>query len=804
MIVSLSWLRDYVPIEWDTDRLANALTMIGLEVDSVTDRYEHLRQVVVGKIASIRPHPNADKLKICDVVVGDKTLSIVCGAPNVVEGMLSAVALPGTEFIDGTVLEQSTICGEVSEGMLCSEVELGLGVDRSGIMDLGDGHGIGTLITEALGLSDAAIELDLTPNRPDCLSLIGVAREVAAIQNTTLSYPEISSQASDGNIEDLTSVTIEAPDHCPRYTATLVLDVTVGPSPFWLQDRLMSVGLRLINNIVDITNFVMMETGQPLHAFDYDLLAENRIVVRTAREGEPFVSLDGKEHRLSSDMLMICDGEKPVGIGGIMGGLNSEINDRTTKVLIESAYFNPVSIRRTAKKLGMGTDASHRFERGVDPEGTLRANERAAQLIAELGEGRLVNGSIDENPIPYQSGRILFSIGKTNRVLGTNLHAEAMTGLLKSIDFATEPIDDDVLEVIPPSFRVDVSRPEDLMEEIARLSGYNNIPETTPLIPAEGRPLAMTLRFREKMREIMTGFGFSEAINYSFAAGRSGDMLNPPEDDPRRRMLAILNPLTEDQAVMRTSLIPGLLDTMRRNIARQNRTVRMFEVGKIFISRGGDELPEEIEMVTGIWFGSQATRSWLVQDTPCDFYDMKGIVESLLDGFTISRAKFTAMPDPACNYTRSGHTAEILINGEVIGLVGEVAPEVLAHFDLEQPAFVFEIDCHQLMNRAPTEIQAEPLPRFPATARDITLIVDRELESTQIPENVRNYGETLVESVHLFDVFEGDPIPPGKKSLSFRITYRSSSQTLEDEQVNRLHRNISEKLIQSFNAELPG
>jgi len=803
MILSLSWLRDYVSIEGDTDRLASALTMIGLEVDSITDRYEHLRHVYVGRIASVRSHPNADKLKICDVNIGDKTLSIVCGAPNAAEGMLSPVALPGTEFIDGTVLEKSTIRGELSEGMLCSEVELGVGVDRSGIMHLEDGHAVGTSITDALGLTDAMIELDLTPNRPDCLSLIGVAREVAAIQHGSLTYPDIPEDTADGNITEFSSVTIEAPDHCPRYTAKLVLDVTVGPSPFWLQDRLMSVGLRPINNIVDITNFVMMETGQPLHAFDYDLLAENRIVVRTAREGEPFVSLDGKEHRLSGDMLMICDGEKPVGIGGIMGGLNSEINDRTTRVLIESAYFNPVSIRRTAKKLGMGTDASHRFERGVDPEGTLRANERAAQLIAELGKGRLVGGAIDANPIPYRSSQILLSVGKTSRVLGTNLDRDAMIGLLKSIEFAVDPMDDDVLAVVAPSFRVDVSRPEDLMEEIARLSGYNNIPETTPLIPAEGRPLAPILRFRERLRELMLGFGFSEAINYSFAASRSADMLNLPEDDPRRRMLAILNPLTEDQAVMRTSMLPGLLDAIKRNIAQQNRTARMFEVGKIFISRGQDELPEEIEMVTGIWFGAHKEHSWLENDTPCDFYDMKGVVESLLDGFHIPRAEFTAMPVSACTYTRSGHTAEILINGEVIGLVGEVAPGALAHFDLDQPAYIFEIDCHQLMNSVPTEIQAKPLPKFPATARDITLIVDRDLESTRIPESVRNYGEALVESVHLFDVFEGEPIPRGKKSLSFRITYRSSSQTLEDEQVNRIHRDISKKLIQAFKAELP-
>ena len=398
MKASISWLNDYTSINMDVQPLANALTMAGLEVESVTDRFDYLNQVVVGRIIEVKPHPNADKLKLVEVDVGNQTLAIVCGAPNIANDILAPVALPGTVFPNGFTLEKSIIRNVESEGMLCSEAELGLGADKSGIMVLKSSLKIGEKLSKALKLSDAVIEIDLTPNRPDCLSMIGIAREIGAIQKTKLKYPDMSLSDSGNDIAGLTSVTIQAPDHCPRYTARLLTDITVGPSPFWLADRLMSVGMKPINNIVDITNFVMMETGQPLHAFDYDRLAENRIVVRKANEGELFTTLDMNERKLTSDMLMICDGEKPVAVGGVMGGLNSEIEETTTRVLIESAYFNPVSTRKTSKKLGLNTEASHRFERGIDPEGTVSALNRAAMLMVKIGGGKLIDGIIDEYP----------------------------------------------------------------------------------------------------------------------------------------------------------------------------------------------------------------------------------------------------------------------------------------------------------------------------------------------------------------------------------------------------------------------
>lgn len=803
MKVSLSWLKDYVPIEMQVSSLADALTMAGLEVESVSDRYEYLDSVVVGRIVKIEPHPNADKLKICNVDVGDRTISVICGAPNVNEDILAPVALPGTVFPDGFLLEKSVIRGKTSEGMLCSEKELGLGADSSGIMILGKDLVVGEKIAKALDLSDTVFDIDLTPNRPDCLSIIGIAREIAAFQKTSLRYPHISLSESENRISSITSVTIKAPDLCPRYAARLLEDITIAPSPFWLQDRLLSVGLRPINNIVDITNFVLMETGQPLHAFDFDRLAENRIVVRTANEGETFITLDQKERSLSPEMLMICDGEKPVALAGIMGGHNSEIEESTTRVLIESAYFNPVNIRKTSKKLVLKTEASHRFERGVDPNGTLTALNRAAQLMAEIGCGRLIGGVIDECPKPFCEKTLILSVKDTNRLLGTSFDQNEIKDLLKSIEFEVEKNNNDSLAVNPPSFRVDITRPVDLMEEIARLWGYNNIPTTNPLVPAEARQPARQLDLRDRIKRLMIGFGFTEVINYSFINKQSCDNLGLGSDDPRRQQVNILNPLSEDQAVMRTSLIPGLFETMHRNISQQTRNIKIFEVGKIFISKGQDNLPEEIEMLAGLWTGARFEASWHSKEIDCDFYDIKGVVEGLFKGLNLHNTGFTSMPVDSCNYTKPGYTARIFSGNTFLGLVGEVKPLVLRNFDLKQTAFIFELNLESLVPLIPDIRLAKPIPKFPAISRDITFIIDKGIEARNILERVETYDEELVEGIHLFDVYEGDQIPLGKKSVSFRITYRSSKETLEDDVVNSIHKNISERLLKEFDATLP-
>ncbi|MGD8724696.1 MAG: phenylalanine--tRNA ligase subunit beta [Desulfobacterales bacterium] len=696
MKVSLSWLNDYVNIEMAPPDLAEALTMVGLEIESVTERYRYLDTVLVGRIDTIKPHPNADKLHLCKVDTGQEKISVVCGAPNAEVGMLSAIALPGTEFPEGFILEQSVIRGQTSEGMLCSEGELGLGEDRSGIMRLDSYLSVGDRLAAALGLSDAVFEIEITPNRPDCLSVIGVAREIAAIQNKRLTYPDFNLDDPDDRISQQTSIKIESPDHCPRYVARLLEDIQIKPSPFWLQQRLLSVGMRPINNIVDVTNFILMETGQPLHAFDFDRLSQNRIVVRTASKGETFITLDQKERLLDDDTLMICDGEKPVAIGGVMGGLNSEIEEDTTRVLLESAYFNPVSIRRTAKQLGLSTDAAYRFERGVDAGGTIRAANRAAKLMAEVSGGTIIGGLIDEYPLRQSVKSLNLSTRKTNRLLGTRLQRRQIESLLTSIEFTVEKKgtekDNDTLVVTPPSFRVDISRPEDLMEEVARLYGYNKIPTTFPQMPATGRLSTKELHLRNRARLLMNGFGFRETINYSFAHRQCGDHLRLAADDPRRQLVNILNPLTEDQAAMRTSLVPGLLQTMHYNFARRIKNLRIFEVGKIFIGKASQQLPQETEMLAALWTGIRYAASWHGQDTPCNFYDIKGVVEGFLNALHIDDVQFSRLPENECSYTRPGFSAQILGQKNRLGLVGQVHPQVLANFDLQQEAFLLELN----------------------------------------------------------------------------------------------------------------
>jgi len=807
MKASLSWLKDYIDIQMDAADLADALTMAGLEVESVSDRYAYLQTVFVARVTQVNPHPNADKLTLCRVEADETSRTVVCGAPNVTEGMLAPLALPGTVFPDGTQLEKSVIRGEQSNGMLCSAMELGLGSDGSGIMALDPSLRTGDPLAAALGLEDTVFEFDLTPNRPDCLSVIGIAREIAAIQNTALKYPDYELADGQDVISSLTSVKIEAPEHCPRYSARLVEDIVIKPSPFWMQDRLLSVGLRPINNVVDITNYVLMETGQPLHAFDFDLLAQHRIVVKTAAEGDSFVTLDEKERQLNSQMLMICDGEKQVAVGGVMGGLNSEIEETTRRVLIEGAYFNPVSIRKTSKTLGLSTDASHRFERGTDPEGTVRAVNRAAALMVALADGTLVEGLIDEYPLPQKVNRVSLNTAGTRRLLGIHPDGSEIKKLLESIEFKVEEMTpangDQQLVVVPPTFRVDISRPEDLMEEIARLSGYDGIPTTFPAMPAEARPPDRNLEFRSRLKNLMVAFGFAEAITYSFVAEASCDRLRLKPDDHRRNLIHILNPLSEEQTVMRTSLAGGLILTAVYNIAQQAKTLKIFEIGKVFINKQPGELPREPEFLAALWTGSRQVSSWHGREIQCDFYDIKGVAEELLAALKIDNVRFTAKSEADCDYTRPGHTAQIFTGDKPVGQVGEIHPLVREAFDLKQTAYYLELDLESMIALVPDTASSKPIPKFPAIFRDITVIIDRGIEIQTVLRAVENSREDLVEKLHLFDVFEGDPIAAGKKSVSFRVTYRSPHKTLEDSDVSDLHKSITDNLLKTFNASLP-
>jgi len=812
MKVSLSWLRDYIPVDLDPQEMSDRLTMAGLEVDAIENLYDYLDNVVVGKVVEARQHPNADKLTCCGVDVGGAELSpIVCGAPNVREGMYVACALPGAVLPGDFKIKKSKLRGEKSHGMLCSAAELRLDSDASGIMDLEGNLAPGTPLEKALALTDTVFEIDLTPNRPDCLSLIGVAREIGAFTEpkNKVSLPDFGlpeKKTGSKSIHDYAKVEIKDPELCPRYTAGMLFDVTVGPSPFWLKQRLEAVGLTPINNVVDITNYVMMETGQPLHAFDFDNLAQGKIIVKTAGAPAEFTTLDSKVHKMEPEMLMICDGERPVAIAGVMGGENSEISGTTTRVLVESAYFNPVSVRRTAKRTGIGTDASHRFERGVDPEGTLSAMKRAVALMAELCDAEIASGVIDEHPLKSEAVVIDLKAEALNVRLGTDFSADEMAGLLESVEFGVDVAGDGMLKVAVPSFRVDVSRPEDLSEEVARLWGYNNIPTSYPPVAAKGKVLSPGLLLRSRVRQIMTGFSFCEAINYNFIQADSRQRMGLGESDPRQAAVEILNPISEQMSVLRTSLVPGLLETMKRNLAQQTDTLKVFEIGKVFFETVKGEQPREIEMVGGLMTGNRTGQTWYSKTEPMDFFDLKGVVQGLMDDLFIKDVQYVKTQDALCPYFESGYGATVLHKGKELCSLGRISPDVLKTFGLKQDAYLFDMDMAALLDAMPEAIQAEPLPRFPSISRDMTFIVDGGVEVGAILENIAEFSkkQALIEDYFLFDVFEGEILGENKKSLSFRVVYRSANKTLTEKNVKKVHTNLSKRVMDDFHASLPG
>ncbi len=812
MKVSLSWLRDYIPVDLDPQEISDRLTMAGLEVDAVENRYAYLDKVVVGKVVEAKPHPNADKLTCCGVDTGSGELApIVCGAPNVREGMFVACALPGAVLPGDFKIKKSKLRGEKSHGMLCAASELMLDADASGIMDLDGDFEPGMPLEKALSLTDAVFEIDLTPNRPDCLSLIGVAREIGAFTDikNKVRLPDAQLPADkvcDKSIHDFAKVEIQDPELCARYAAGMLFDVKVGPSPFWLKQRLEAVGLTPINNVVDITNYVMMETGQPLHAFDYDQLAQGKIVVKTAGSGIEFITLDAKPHKMESEMLMICDGEKPVAIAGVMGGENSEISDATTRVLVESAYFNPVSVRRTAKRTGIATDASHRFERGVDPEGTLFAMKRAVGLMAELCDAQIADGIIDVHPVKSEPVIIDLNPDALNVRLGTSFSATEMKELLESVEFEVESKGEDRLKVRVPSFRVDVTRPEDLSEEVARLWGYNKIETSYPSVPARGKVLSPRLLLRSRIREAMTGFSFFEAINYNFIHSESRQRLGLGDSDPRQAAVKILNPISEQMAVLRTSLIPGMLETMKRNLSQQTDTLNVFEIGKAFFDKGQGEQPREVEMLCGLMTGHRTGKTWYSKSEPMDFFDLKGVVQGLLDALFITDVRYEKIQDDGYPYFQTGYGALVTKAGKVICSLGRIDGAVCEAYGLKQTAYVFEMDMDALQAAMPTAIQAEPLPRFPAIFRDMTFIVDHAVEVGKILESMAQFSkkQALIEDFFLFDLFEGEAIGQGKKSLSFRVVYRSGTKTLTEKNIKKIHTQLSQRILDDFGAKLPG
>jgi phenylalanyl-tRNA synthetase beta chain len=806
MLVPLKWLGEFVDHGLSPEELAHALTMGGLEIDAVEHRFTWAGKVITAKVLTVEPHPDADKLRLALVDTGSGQEKIVCGAPNLHQGMVGALAVIGADLGDGMVVKKAKIRGVESRGMLCSERELGLSEDHAGIMELDQSLEPGLDLVQALNLEDVVLEMSITPNRGDALSILGIARDLAAITGRPLTMPSIEMDEHQPPIEDSTAITVADTDACPRYVGRLVRGVKIAPSPLWMRDRLRASGVRPINNVVDITNYVLMERGQPLHGFDFARLAEGRIHVRMAAEGETFTTLDNQERKLDSGMLLICDGEKPVGLAGVMGGLNSEIEDDTQDVLIEAAFFNPLSIRRTSKRLGLSTEASYRFERGIDMEGCADAASRAAQLMAQLAEGRVAAGMLDIYPQSYQAPDIPLSVSRTAKYLGLPLSREQVVEPLERLGLKVESGDDpDLITVQPPAARTDLERPVDLTEEVARLVGFDNIPAKLPWAPIAAKPRAWNQVVRERSRDLMCGLGYDEAISLSFAHPKFMDSLRLAEDDPRRLVVKLLNPLSEDQSVLRTTLLPGLLSACRRNVSFSVPDTALFEVGKVFWQREGAKQPQEPSRLGGIICGLAAPVSWWSGEQTVSLAHARGAVEYVLHGLGLKDLSFPT-PEKTPTYFEPGTCCQVLHGKLLMGEVGKIHPKVATGYDLDVPVYAFELDFDRMVELAPAGKAYTQLPRYPEVVRDVAIVVDEAvgagdmLALARAPKSKK--AKKWLAGVELFDLYRGKPLAKGQKSIAFRFRYRSSERTLTEDQVIPAHEDVVRELLEHFQGTL--
>lgn len=803
MLVSLKWLKDYVDIELTAEELSHELTMAGLEVDEIKTIRPQFSGVVVAKILSVKPHPSADRLSLCSVSDGTQNYPVVCGANNIASGDIVPLAKVGAVIPGGYTIKSSVLRGEKSDGMLCSEAELEVGDDASGIMHLPSDLSLGLSLDTALNIGDTVLDVGVTPNRSDCLSMIGIAREVAAITGKKIKQSSVKVKESSEDINSLTSVKIIDADACPRYTARMIKNVQVGESPVWIKTRLEAAGLRAINNIVDVTNFVMLEMGQPLHAFDFRFLEEGKIVVRKSKENEEFISLDGKTRTLPADTLLICDGVKPVAIGGIMGGLNSEVKEDTKVIFLESAYFNPTSIRRSARKLGMPTDAAFRFERGIDPEGVVKALNRAAQLIADLSGGSICKNYIDEYPekiTPVQD--ILLRLDRIRQVIGMEIGAKDVVRILRSIGMVLKPNGKGRYLVTPPTCRVDILREIDLIEEVVRLYGYDRVPTTLPAVAVTEIEIIPRLDLEERIRQLLVGSGYTEIVNYSFGIPIAADHLCLPEDDGRRRLVRIKNPLGEDLSVMRTTMIYGLLDTAKKNANNGSFDLRIFEIGRIFLRRKAGELPEEKNMLAGLLTGKVTDDLWGSRKT-VDFYTLKGCLENIFFDLKLNNCRYNSSSvEP---FLHPGKSCGIYLDDRQIGFLGEVHPDVLEKIDLKNNVYVFEINLDILVSAyLDRNITYQEISKFPAVMRDAAFIIPDTMEADQMLNIVLGQKEDLLENVSIFDVYSGKEISEGTKSLGLRFSYRAPARTLTDLETNTVHDRIVRNTVNLTGAKIRG
>ena len=789
MNTSLSWIKAYVPdLDVTAQEYTDAMTLSGTKVEGYEKLDADLDKIVIGQIDKIEKHPDADKLIICQVNVGTETIQIVTGAPNVKEGDKVPVVLaggrvagghePGQRVEGGIKIKKGKLRGVESDGMMCSIEELGSNRDmypeapEYGIYIFDDDAVVGESAIKSLGLDDVVVEYEITSNRVDCFSVVGIAREAAATFNKAFYPPVVTPTGNDENAADYIKVTVKNPELCPRYCARIVKNIKIGPSPKWMQRRLASVGIRPINNLVDITNYVMEEYGQPMHAYDLDTIEGKEIVVRTAEKGEKFTTLDGQEREMDESVLMICDGKKPIGLAGIMGGENSMITDDVKTMLFEAATFDGTNIRLSGKKLGMRTDAQAKFEKGLDPNNAMDAMDRACQLIEELGAGEVVGGAVDFYPVKKEPLRIAYDPAKINALLGTDISEEDMIRYFETIDL---PVDREKREVIVPTWRQDLERMADLAEEVARFYGYDNIPMTLPSGAATSGGLSQKLQHEDMVREVVENYGFCEGMTFSFESPKVYDKLNLSEDDVLRKSIQITNPLGEDYSVMRTSALGGMLTSLATNFKRRNQEVRLYELANVYLPKQLPltELPDERMQLTLGMYGK------------VDFFDMKGVVQAVLERMGIKAAAVKYDPNAGKSFLHPGRQAVVTCGGQSVAYLGEVHPEVQKNFGIGTRAYLAVVDMKVVSSLADFDVKYEGVAKFPAMTRDISLTMSKDVLAGEVEEIIRIRGGKLLESCELFDIYEGEQLTRGYKSLAYKIVFRASDRTLTDDEVNK-------------------
>jgi len=798
MKVSLKWLKNYVDISISVEELAERLTMAGLEVKTMEVVGGNWEEMLVGEVIALNPHPNADRLKVASVDLGGRQVTVVCGAPNISVGQKVSFAAIGTQLINGhtgklVTLERVKIRGVVSEGMVCSEKELGISDSHEGIMVLPNEAPTGMPLNEYLG--DVILDVDITPNRPDCLSMMGISREIAALTGQTLKLPEVHYEETEASIDSFISVDIADPDLCPRYCASLIKGVSIGSSPNWLQRRLSSYGMRPINNVVDVTNYVMLEYGQPLHAFDYKKLEGNQIIVRRASDGESISTLDGVEHTLNSDILVIADEERAVAIAGIMGGLNTEVAKETDVILLESANFDRAAIRRGAAYLQLRSEASVRFDKGLNSSLPLLPLERATQLILELAGGRAAKGVIDVYPGRAESKPVFLSAEQVKRLSGLEVNVDQITGVLKLLGFECEAASSpSQISVRTPYWRSDISCAADVVEEVVRIIGYDKVPITRLSSPLPAQEPTPVLDIRQKLRSILASCGFQEVLTYSLTSLERLQKLSP-ELKLETIPLKVANPMTVEQEYLRTTLRAGLLSTLSHNQKIEEAGIKLFEIGKTFLPRG-KELPDEKEMLCAVLSGSRAELSWHGDKEWLDFFDAKGVLENLLSQLGLE-ATFEDSDDESLF---PGRAASITIAHDKVAVVGDLHPKVAQAFELRGAVCLIEVDLEKLLSKAAGTEKYQPINKFPSVTRDVALVVDEGIAYQKVKEIIQSFP--LVRELTLFDLYTGEQVPEGNKSFAVRVVYQSPDCTLTDEEVNQTQEQMLDRLHRELGATL--